>query len=242
MKWAELTWEEIGDAVAARPVALLPFGAVEEHGPHLTLGADNDAADGIAERLAEAANLLLLPTVPYGQVWSLERFPGSLSVRDETLVNLVTDLADGLARNGVRGLVLMSAHLGNAAALRRATRVLAEKAGLPALHLTYPGLAEISARVRTTPESRPGIMHADEIETSILLALRPERVHLDRARPEYPYYPADFDAAPVRWDEVSTTGVFGDPTRASAETGEAVLEHVVGEATRVIEAWRGRLA
>ena len=142
--WAELRWPDVKDATADRSVALLPFGAVEEHGPHLPLGTDIVIADALADRICAAAGLLRLPTMPYGQVWSLAHFPGSLTVRDELLVGLITDLADGLRRGGVTGLVLLTAHLGNVAALRAASRVLADTGGLPAIVLAYPGLDEVA--------------------------------------------------------------------------------------------------
>jgi creatinine amidohydrolase len=236
--WSALSWDEVRDAVAARPFALLPFGAIEEHGPHLPLGTDSYLADQLATRIAERAELLRLPTMPYGQVWSLGRFPGTLSVRDETLVALIADLADGLERSAVRGLVMFSAHLGNAAALRAASRRLEEAGSLPAIALTYPGLREIAAQVRESPESHPSIVHADELETSLMLALAPERVEMSRAVAEYPDYPAHFDATPMRWDTLSRSGVFGDPTTASAAKGERIAEHVIDTAVSLIAAWR----
>lgn len=237
--WGELTWPEVTAAVTDHECALLAFGAVEEHGPHLPLDTDVLVAEHLADRVARSSGLLCLPTVPYGQVWSLERFAGSLSVSDDTLVSMITDLAGGLARHGMRGLVLLSAHLGNAAALKKASRAL--EGTLPSLVLVYPGLGEISRRVREAPESHPGIMHADEIETSIMLDVAADRVLMDQARAEYPEYPEDFDSAPVRWDTVSDTGVFGDPTAATAAKGARVLDHVVAEADRLIAAWRRRL-
>jgi creatinine amidohydrolase len=239
--WADLAWPDVEAAVRERPYALLPFGAVEEHGPHLPLGTDWYAADALADRLASSADLLRLPTMPYGQVWSLAHFPGSLSISDSTIVALVGELADGLRRWGVRGLVLFSAHLGNAAALRRAARSLVDD-GLPALVLTYPGLKEVAAAVREAPESHPSIMHADELETSILLALHPDRVDMSRAVAEYPDYPADFDVAPSRWDAVSSTGVFGDATKATAEKGQQLVDDVIKTASTLVQAWKDRTA
>jgi len=241
-RWGDLRWPELAATVADRPVALLPFAAIEEHGPHLPLDTDVVLADALAQRIADAAALMRLPTMPYGQVWSLEHFPGSLSVRDATLVALVEDLARGLERAGVRGLVLLSGHLGNATALRTAGRVLHERGSLPALALTYPGLREAAADVREAPESHPAIMHADELETSMMLAVAPDRVAMDRAVAEYPDYPAHFDSAPVRWDTVSRSGVFGDATAATAEKGHRLLEAVVRAAVELIDGWRAELS
>ncbi|MFC3687988.1 creatininase family protein [Aquipuribacter hungaricus] len=240
-RWQDLTWPEVHGAVARTPWALLPFGAVEEHGPHLPLGTDALVAGSLASRVAAAADLIELPVMPYGQVWSLEHFDGSLSVSDDTLVALVLGVADGLRRAGVKGLVLLSAHLGNAAALKKATRALEERGGLPAIALTYPGLAAVAAQVRQAPESHPAIMHADELETSVMLALHPEEVSMDRAVSEYPEYPPHFDVGAVRWDTVSRSGVFGDATAATADTGRTIVDHVVATAVSVIDGWKKEL-
>jgi len=237
-RWNDLTWPEVRAAVDRTPWVLLAFGAVEEHGPHLPLGTDTFAAEELSSRIAEAADLIELPVMPYGQVWSLEHFDGSLSISDETIVALVTDLARGLERVGVKGLVLFSAHLGNVAALKKATRVLAETGGLPAISMAYPGLSTIVRQVSEAPQSHPTIMHSDEIETSVMLHLREQCVQMDKAISEYPTYPAHFDSAPVRWDAVSSTGVFGDATAATADKGERVVQHVVGVARGIIEQWK----
>jgi creatinine amidohydrolase len=241
-KWNDLSWPEVAGAVERTPWVLLSFGAVEEHGPHLPLGTDTFAAEELSARIAAAADLIELPVMPFGQVWSLEHFDGSLSISDETLVALITELADGLHRVGIRGLVLFTAHLGNAAALKKATRVLEETGGLPALALSYPGLAAVSAEVRESPESHPAIMHADELETSVLLALRSDVVHMDRAVSEYPIYPGHFNNAPVRWDTVSQSGVFGDATAATAEKGERIVDHVVRTSAAIIADWKESLS
>lgn len=240
-RWADLTWPDISAAVERQPWALLCLGAVEEHGPHLPLGTDTFAAEAFSARLADAANLIELPVLPFGQVWSLEHFDGSLSISDDTLVALIVELADGLERNGLRGLVLFSAHLGNAAAMKRAMRTLDERGGLPSIVLTYPGLADVAAAVAEKPRSHPGIMHADELETSILLALRPDVVRMDRAVSEYPVYPEHFDVAPVRWDTVTQSGVFGDATAATEEKGARIVDHVVATSVRLIDAWKEAL-
>lgn len=240
-RWQELTWPEVRDTVARTPYALLPFGAIEEHGPHLPLGTDALIAGSLAGRIAAAADLIELPVMPYGQVWSLEHFDGSLSVSDDTLVSLVLGVAEGLRRTGIRGLVLLSAHLGNAAALKKATRALEERGGLPAIALTYPGLAAVAAQVRQAPESHPAIMHADELETSVMLALHPEEVTMERAVSEYPAYPPHFDVGAVRWHTVSRSGVFGDATAATAHKGEVIVDHVVATAVSIINGWKKEL-
>lgn len=238
VRWQDLTWPEVGRTVSETPIALLPFGAIEEHGPHLPLGTDALAAGSLASLICDAADVIELPVMPYGQVWSLEHFDGSLSVSDDTLISLVLELAQGLERVGVKGLVLLSAHLGNAAALKKASRALEERGGIPALVLTYPGLSAVAREVREAPESHPAIMHADELETSIMLALHPDQVRMDDAVAEYPEYPPHFDVAAVRWDTVSDSGVFGDATAATPAKGEALVSRVVDAAASLISEWK----
>jgi creatinine amidohydrolase len=220
-------------------VALLPLGAVEEHGPHIAVGADWHAAAAFGRRVAEAADLALLPALPYGQVWSLADYPGTLSVSDNTLVSIITDLSTGLLLAGIEGLVMLSCHLGNMAAMKEAARRLAER-DLPSLYLFYPGLKEASAPVRTTPEVAREIVHADEVETSIFLELVPEDVDMSRAVAEWPALPADIFSTPERWRPFCASGVFGDPTGASEEKGRQILEVVERRAVQLIGEWRER--
>lgn len=240
-RWADLAWTGIEEAVRRQPVVLLPLGAIEEHGPHLAVGADWFAADALGELLAAEADLMLMPTLPYGQVWSLEHFPGSLSVRDDTLVALICDIARGLRASGVQGLALLSAHLGNSDVMKTVARTLHEQDVLPVIALTYPGLAEIEREIADSPRSHPSIMHADELETSVLLALAPDHVDMTQAAADYPEYPSDFDVAPIRWDTISVSGVFGDPTVATIEKGERIVTHVVRTAAALIKDWRERV-
>ena len=102
VEWARLTWEEAAEAgCSGSRLQYFPLGAIEEHGPHMTLGSDCSAADAFAARLASETECILLPTVPYGQVWSLKGFPGSLTISNETLVALLVDLCKSLGAHGL---------------------------------------------------------------------------------------------------------------------------------------------
>ena len=232
IEWASLTWQEAQDVLSEPRVAVLPIGAIEEHGPHMSLAVDTWAAEALARRVCQATGAVLLPALPFGQVWSLSRFPGSLSLRTETLVSILGDLADEVRRQGFGALVVISGHLGNVAAMKTAARAQYEAAGFPMLYLFYPGLVEAAKDVVERPTSHPGIVHADELETSLILALVPDAVDMTRAVAEYPDFPRDFDVRARYWDEVCESGVFGDATAASAEKGERMLrvveERIVG--------------
>lgn len=235
IEWARLTWPEARDAVAAMPVALLPIGAIEQHGPHMTLNSDALAAAALGRTIAERTGVILLPTLPYGQVWSLSAFPGSLSISTDTLQRLLIDLITALGRQGFRSVILLSGHLGNMTAMKEAARAVFTTGGPKTYYLFYPGLTEASVGVIESPRSHGSIVHADETETSLLLALAPEAVHPERAVAEYPDYPPDFDTTPYMWDTVCSSGVFGDATRASADKGRQLVNGVLARTVPIIE-------
>ena len=238
IEWAKLTWEEAAQAVRQHPFAVLPLGAVEEHGPHMTLGSDCRAAQAFAARLAVETNCILFPTVPYGQVWSLKDFPGSLTIRNQTLVATLVDLCESLGSKGFQGVVSVTGHLGNMTAMKLASRELFDSGSTPLLTLFYPGLNEIAARVCESRRAHGSIIHADEIETSLLLALAPECVDMRKAVSEYPDFPPDFEMRAMPWDSLSKTGVFGDATRASVEKGQVMLDFVTAKAVEMIQSFK----
>ena len=238
IEWAKLTWPEASDIVAKHPVAILPLGAIEEHGPHMRLESDNRAAVEFSTRLATESGCVLLPLLPYGQVWSLKNFPGSLTIGNETLVAVITDICHSLAEKGFRGVVGVTCHLGNLNSLKLAARKLHDSGDVPLLSLFYPGLSEIASKVCQSKRSHHGIIHADEIETSLLLELAPDCVEMSKAAPEYPDFPPGFDEQALPWDLVSRTGVFGDPTKATREKGKIMIDEVIAKALALIEAFR----
>ncbi|MBK8084816.1 MAG: creatininase family protein [Devosia sp.] len=236
---ATAAWQDVDAAIKAGLVAVLPVGAVEQHGPHLPLLTDTILATGVARRIAEGCSGLLLPAIAYGDAWTAEGWAGTLSLSPETLRLTVLDLGRGLRRMGVRGLVTLNGHFGNREPIALAARGLAE-AGFPVLHLDYPRLEAIAAEVVESKPAGPGFYHADEVETSMLLALAPDSVHLDRARPEYPELPELFGVEPMQLSTFNRTGVFGDPRPATAEKGERLIGAIVAESLRLIEIWRAK--
>lgn len=223
----KLTWLQFKEEVRTRDTAVLPLGATEAHGPHLPLNTDNLIANYLADKFAKRINSFLLPLLPYGQVWSLENFPGSINIREEHLVNFISDIALSLHHHGLKYLVIVNSHLGNNAAIKAAARRIQEISALKVLYLTHPGLKEISARHTQSPWCHPAYMHAEEIETSMVLAIAPELVDMGAAVKEYPSFPPWFDYTPVRWERVTSSGVLGDATVATPEKGEKILGEIL---------------
>ncbi len=218
------------EALKKRPVLLLPIGAVESHGEHLPAGTDNilaeRLADALIETIGDATPVLRLPVVPFGQVWSLADAPGSFGVTNATVTNVLLDIARSAKAKGLATVVVINAHLGNAAAIRDAQR-LAKDEAITMANFFYPGAERAIARVRERPEAHGAFMHACEIETSYMLHLAPESVDMSKATENYPEFPDDFDIVPYRWTEFSESPVLGDPRAASADKGKAILDEVL---------------
>jgi creatinine amidohydrolase len=230
---ARTSWPEI--EAARGVIALLPVGALEQHGAHLPLDTDTVLATGVARRIAAEIGGWLLPAIGYGEAWSAEGWPGTISLSAETLQRSIEDIARGLRRIGVAGLVTINGHFGNRAPIAAAAYPL------PALHLDYPGLEDAAAEFCASKPAGPSFYHADEVETSMMLALAPDAVRLDRAVSEYPVFPSDFGTRPMQLREFNSSGVFGDPRPATAATGEKIIARIVNESIALIERWRAAL-
>ncbi|SER53740.1 creatinine amidohydrolase [Faunimonas pinastri] len=228
---------EMRTLLARRPVVLLPMGAVESHGDHLPAGTDNILARRLAERLVERVAgrtpLLLLPLLPFGQVWSLADAPGSFTLSNETVSRTLVEIGRAARTKGLSTIVAINAHYGNAVAIRDAQRVLKEE-GVTLAAFNYPGAGTPTEAVRERPAAHPAFMHACEIETSYMLHLAPEHVRMDEAIENYPAFPDDFGEVPYRWSEFSDSPVLGDARAATAEKGRTILDAVLDRMAELV--------
>jgi creatinine amidohydrolase len=231
-----LTSAEIAEAIAAGALtAILPLGAIEQHGPHLPLSVDSDHADALALRIAERLGAaLVLPTIKVGYSPHHLGFAGTLSVRASTLEAICLDYCSSLAAHGFTRVVLFSGHIGNYPIMREFESRLAA-ALAPALQvIVYKDSAAIldawrkSAQSVSAPGSHVG-GHADVAETSVMLVLHPQKVRADRAAAGYL---GAVDEELLRQvfaegiDAVSPNGVLGNPTGYSTMIGHAALDAV----------------
>ncbi|KFK97483.1 MULTISPECIES: creatininase family protein [unclassified Serratia (in: enterobacteria)] len=231
MKLHEFNEQQAKQALAKAQIALLPLGAVEPHGDHLPLETDNLLAERFCalldQQLGEAA--ISLPVVPYSQVWSLRGHAGAIDIGNELLVQLLVALAGNMASYGIATTAVINAHYGNFDAIKAAARMLKEQ-GITLLSYSWAGMDACASQLRTSAVAYPGYMHADEIETSLMLALAPEQVDMALARAHYPRFPENFRYRPVRWTEFSDYAVLGDPSCASEEKGQVLVQQAL-EAT-----------
>jgi creatinine amidohydrolase len=231
VRWDELRYPELEDVRQRDVVAILPLGAVEAHGPHLTLGADVTIAEAMARegaiRLAErGVEALVLPPISYSPAPFAAEFPGTLSIRPQTLVALLVDLADALARHGVAALVFANSHFdpSHVSALREAAERIGERGGI---RVVFPDLTRRRLAERLTDEFRSGACHAGRFESSIVLAVRPELVD-EGSRRELTELPISLvDAVRSGKATFRAAGLdeayCGDPAAASAEEGGEIV-------------------
>ena len=237
------TSREFADIAESDPVVVLPIGATEQHGPHLPLFTDSLIAQAVLaetfSRLPPGHRCYFL--YPIGASYSVEHadFPGTITLKAETLLALLRDTATSLARAGVKRLVLLNAHGGNIGVLQLAAREIRLETGQLVLTVHAGSLAR---RELSDPlEDELGI-HAGEAETSLLLALVPDWVDMRRANREFP---VSFSASrhlslegrfPVAWKtrDHSASGTFGDATAATAEKGRAALSAMAGTLVEVL--------
>ncbi|AHF77239.1 Creatinine amidohydrolase [Sodalis praecaptivus] len=212
-------------ALTRARIALLPLGATEPHGDHLPLATDNLLAERFCARLDAALGevALTLPAVPYGQVWSLRGHAGAIDLGNDLLTALLIALARNMQGYGITSMAVINAHYGNFDAIKSAARHLKEH-DMHLLSYSWAGMAEAVARLQESKTARAGYMHAEEIETSLMLALAEEHVDMRQARAHYPDFPDNFNARPIHWTEFSDYAVLGDPTAASAEKGRALVD------------------
>jgi len=234
MRWLELRNPEIEDLARPGSVALLPFGAIEAHGPHLPLGTDGIIAEAMAREAArllasEGVRAVILPTLWYAPAPFAAGFGGTLSVRAESVVASILDLAHALAERGVEALALANVHFDpqQVSAVREAAAAVAEL-GRP--RIVFPDLTRRALAERLGDEFRSGACHAGRFESSIVLAERPELVDRDEmsALPELPISLPEAIARGDRTFEAAglARAYCGDPASATAEEGRELVRRL----------------
>jgi creatinine amidohydrolase len=232
----DLAWPEAGARIAADAVVVLPVGAAaKEHGPHLPLRTDYLVARELGRRLAETLPVLVAPVISFGYYPAFVRYPGSQHLRAETFMALVTDVLTGFVRQGVRRLAIINTGVSTEAPIRVVVRDFYAEHGL---RVAVADLASLGRAVKPRLHQKLG-GHADELETSLVLAIEPDAVRMERAEPDYGhladapanvfYQPVAFDGDPGSGPDWSRTGARGDPSLATPETGEVALREITRE-------------
>ncbi|MGC0251826.1 creatininase family protein [Pseudactinotalea sp. Z1748] len=233
VEYHQLTTTEARELGAAGGVVVVPIGATEQHGPHLPLGTDFIMAHTVATRAAEQVEgVLVTPPIWTGFSPHHMQFAGTVSLRTNTLMAVIRDVAESLWHHGIRRILFLNGHGGNANMLGAAAQSLRFESQVRIAVASYWNFAtEKIATWRQSPLG--GINHACEMETSLMLAAHGEQVHAEKATNtphvvSNPYLGNDLlgaGAVATPWDftEITTDGTLGHPELATAERGEDLL-------------------
>ena len=224
---ADLTWLQAEAVLKPDTVVVIPLGAAaKEHGPHLRLDNDWRMAQYLAERVVSASDIVLAPAIPYHYFPAFLEYPGSTSLSYDTARDLVVDIVRSLAPYGPHRFYILNTGISTLGPLKDSAAVLEEDGIL----LRYTDIEAVSGEATRRVEKQARGTHADEIETSMMLYIVPERVNMSRAvRDDDPSGP---DARVLTRqrngrDTYSPSGAWGDPTLATREKGRIVVEATV---------------
>ena len=232
----DLTWLEAERVLRPETVVVLPIGAAaKEHGPHLRLDNDERLAEGYARLVAEAADVVVAPTLTYHYYPAFVEYPGSTTLRLETARDLVIDVVGSLARHGPRRFYALNTGVSTVRALAPAAEALAADG----ITLRFTDVLAVLAPIEKVVARQERGTHADEIETSIMLVLAPDRVDMSKAtRDDDPGGAGGLTRTPGGARTYSPTGTWGDPTLATREKGRIVVEAFVRAVIAEIEELR----
>lgn len=242
--WADLATTDFATLDRARVIAVLPVAATEQHGPHLPLSVDTDLVEGVVREslvhLPPDLPALFLPTQAVGYSPEHMAFAGTLTLKAETLMRLWTDIAESVAACGVKKMVLFNSHGGQVGLMDVVARDLRARLGLLVYSVSWfnlPLLDDAGADVNalfSADEHRFGV-HAGDVETSMMLALRPAQVRMaaaqdfhstsqDRAA-RFPIL-GNGKSAKLAWQmqDYNAQGAAGNATAATADKGRALVQ------------------
>ncbi len=237
-----MTWDDVARRIGQGASAILPIGAAaKQHGLHLPLNTDRIQAEWLAARLAETIDALIWPTLSYGHYPAFVEYAGSISLSAPAFEAVVQQIATGILGHGCRALFVLDTGISTRAPVERA---LAHLGAGNALHVRIHEGPRYRKAAADLAEQNHG-SHADELETSLMLALAPELVDMSSAEAS----PTLTRHAPGRLTPTDTTspgysrsGSFGDPTLATSAKGEILLKAMLDDLNEQLSAFLAKLA
>lgn len=258
----EMTWTDVEEYLKTNDIVIIPLGSTEQHGPHLPLGTDFFLATDMAKMISARTGVLVVPVVLSGYSVYHSGFPGTLSLKPETMEDVLFETAEMLVKYGFRRIMFLNGHGGNRIVEDKVIHRINHKTEAIALAIGFGSSSQ-------TGEEQPKDwfdQHAGVDETSIMLYLKPELVRMERAeKPKVRFTPQmqkyllrarkNPELMGIFWNllatpegtnkggashQISSNGVwsFSDPKDATEELGERTVTKVVENAVKFIEAWK----
>jgi len=233
IRWADLTWEQIGDLRSGgMDMVLFPIGSTEQHGPHLPLNVDTTLAEAVVSAVSAATGVPMLPALPFGcALGHTRQWPGTLSLSPGTLTALICEVLEDVIAYGFQRVLILSGHVTNAAPLRCALEILRDRH--PALKIAQKHVMEASTRTKAAYLADAEDFHANAAETALMMHLLSEHVHIDKI----------FDDEDRTRDLVfsytvpytSKAGHTGRPTDATPSMGAEIMSMLVDDWTAIVK-------
>jgi len=231
---ADMTWEEVQKALKTIKVAIIPVGAHEQHGPHMVESCDSVLATEMSKRLAKKLfpSVIVSPTINMGVSPHHLNFPGTISLKPDTLIAIIRDMVESLKHHGITKFLLLNSHGGNQSTLNLAASTLSQELDI---EIYFAKTTESAKEAIQKYIHSPLFGHSCEREVSEALYLAPHIVRLDKLEKG--------DIQPGKWEmlrpgnalqgfyayeEMTRNGCIGDATKASVEIGEAIVEEALG--------------
>jgi creatinine amidohydrolase len=245
--WQEMTTEEFRAPDVARTIAILPVAAIEQHGPHLPVEVDARINAGVLARTIELLPtdlpVTVLPAMPVGKSNEHTAFPGTLSLSAETLIRLWTEIGESVARANIRKMVIFNSHGGQPQVADIVARDLRVKHGMLVVTAHCYGLGKPPGMF-SEAELAHGI-HGGEVETSIMLHLRPDLVRMDKAKNFVPLSatmereyemltPEGKVGFGWQTQDLNPDGACGNAAAADAKRGAQLVEHYAGRFVQLL--------
>ena len=239
-KWENLTRDEIAALDKDKSIVLLPTSATEQHGAHLPVGTDAIILSTLVDKMVnecefEEGNLIFAPQLNVGKSNEHMGFAGTITFGTQTYYSLLHDIAAAISASGFKKLVLFNSHGGNTDMLNMISRDLRIDLGLDVFVFDWWFTPFWNDGLKDLQQSgKYGVFHACELETSLMLAARPETVHMELAVDEEPAdcfkgekYVTVFGPINAGWKtkDVTNRGVIGAPTFATAEKGHKLFDY-----------------
>ncbi|MDQ0313896.1 creatininase family protein [Amorphus orientalis] len=239
--WADMTTETFAAAETSSWIAVLPVAAIEQHGPHLPVSTDAAIAEGVVarvvERLPDDLPVTMLPVQAIGKSNEHIASPGTLTLSWDTVIRAWIEIGESVHRAGVRKLLILNAHGGNVPLIDVVIRELRVRFGMLAVHTGWFRFATPEGVF--DPEEAVYGIHGHDLETSVMLHLRPDQVRIDQAR-DFRSTQLDFieefdhlrahGPTGFGWmaQDLHPSGAVGNAAAASAEKGRIALDHAAG--------------
>ena len=242
----DLSWEEAQKELKEADVAIIPVGSTEQHGRHMPLGADTYAPFEIAKRTTEKEKVIVAPAIPYGISQCHMSFPGTITLRCETLSHVLADIFESLYKHGIKKFIILNGHGHNGPSIQTAMDEFKAKAG-DALFLLFAWWVagfKLTPKLWSTAKGDLPDGHAAEVETSVMLSIKPNLVNMSQADKvilgalgktdirfskstsmNFKDYPIEITTI-SDFKQFSQSGVVGSAIGATKEKGDQVIERV----------------